>query len=605
MQHIQLAGLTIGLASVACGPVSQPTAALPRAIVTSVAVSLDAPGIKVGSRAAAHAVAVDQYGKVVAPSRVRWSVGGGDILAIDSNGTLIAKATGRTYVSAAVDSVVGSTPVDVGPADEEQGSPRRPALPRVILDFPFPTRTGRSIVVGPNGNLQSALNSARRGDEVVLAAGATYSGNFTLPEKNGTAADGWITVRTDKLAALPPVGTRVTAAQAALMPRIMTTNTAPALRTAPGASGWRLVGLEVTASPAITEQQYGLVFLGESGGEQKTMTSVPSDLVLDRMYIHGHLTTNLSRCVALNSARTQVSDSYIVECHGRGFDSQAIAGWNGPGPYRIVNNTLQGAGENLMFGGSDPGIPGLVPSDIEIRGNHLYTPAAWKGVWSKKNLFELKNAARVLMEGNVLDGSWLDGQTGWAIVLKSGNQSGGCRWCRTTDVTIRRNLIRNAGAGISVAAKDDNPNTDTTARRIMVSETVIVDIGKAPFAGDARGFMLLGGTSDVTIERTILTGNLQSALVLDPAGGGTKHAVFRDNVWAFGQYGAIASGSGPGTASLRAAAPDAVWERMNFIGPARTGFPVGTGFVSQESHVRLSSRIRAAVDSATAGVVIP
>src|SRR5690606_28378953 len=109
------------------------------------------------------------------------------------------------------------------------------------------------------------------------------------------------------------------------------------------------------------------------------------------------------RCVALNSASTAVIDSWLSECHGKGFDSQAIAGWNGSGPYKIVNNHLAGAGENLMFGGADPSIPNGLPEDIEIRRNHFIKPPEWKGVWTVKNLIELKLGRRVLIEGNVFE----------------------------------------------------------------------------------------------------------------------------------------------------------------------------------------------------------
>ena len=61
-----------------------------------------------------------------------------------------------------------------------------------------------------------------------------------------------------------------------------------------------------------------------------------------------------------------------------------------------------------MFGGSDPWIKNLIPSDIEIRRNYIYTPASWKNVWTKKNLLETKNVQRLLIEGNVFDGSWVD-----------------------------------------------------------------------------------------------------------------------------------------------------------------------------------------------------
>ena len=39
----------------------------------------------------------------------------------------------------------------------------------------------------------------------------------------------------------------------------------------------------------------------------------------------------------------------------------------GTGPYNIINNHLEGASENVMFGGADPDISNLVPADIEAR----------------------------------------------------------------------------------------------------------------------------------------------------------------------------------------------------------------------------------------------
>jgi hypothetical protein len=117
-----------------------------------------------------------------------------------------------------------------------------------------------------------------------------------------------------------------------LMPAIVTPNTQPALRLQPGASGWRMVGLEVSVTSTVTQVYYGLIFLGEAGNSQSTIASVPTDVVLDRMYIHAQSLTNITRCVALNSACTQSSDSFTTECHAKGYGSQAIWGGNGPGP---------------------------------------------------------------------------------------------------------------------------------------------------------------------------------------------------------------------------------------------------------------------------------
>src|SRR5206468_9330019 len=75
--------------------------------------------------------------------------------------------------------------------------------------------------------------------------------------------------------------------------------------------------------------------------------------------------------------------------------SQAICGWNGPGPYAITNNYLEGAGENLLFGGADPAIPNLVPADITITGNLFSKPVAWRSEgWSVKNRSEERRVGK-------------------------------------------------------------------------------------------------------------------------------------------------------------------------------------------------------------------
>ncbi len=56
----------------------------------------------------------------------------------------------------------------------------------------------------------------------------------------------------------------------------------------------------------------------------------------------------------MNCKNCAVIDSYISNIHVVGQDSQAIAGWNTPGPLKINDNYLEGAAENVMFGGNDP-----------------------------------------------------------------------------------------------------------------------------------------------------------------------------------------------------------------------------------------------------------
>ena len=60
-----------------------------------------------------------------------------------------------------------------------------------------------------------------------------------------------------------------------------------------------------------------------------------ADITLDRLYIHGDAALGQKRGVALNAAATTIRGCYIADIKAVGQDSQAIAGWNGPGDYVI------------------------------------------------------------------------------------------------------------------------------------------------------------------------------------------------------------------------------------------------------------------------------
>src|SRR5260370_41083996 len=74
-----------------------------------------------------------------------------------------------------------------------------------------------TIVVPDGGDLQAALNAAQWGDSVVLQAGATWDGEFRLPNRNCTASTP-IRIGSSAQASLP--NGRVGPADATNMPRI-------------------------------------------------------------------------------------------------------------------------------------------------------------------------------------------------------------------------------------------------------------------------------------------------------------------------------------------------------------------------------------------------
>ena len=439
-----------------------------------------------------------------------------------------------------------------------------------------------TIYVGEGDSLQDALDAAQPGDTILLQQGAEFVGTFVLPAKGG---DAWIVIRTSAPdTVLPADGVRIHPAHAPLLARLRspTLDTA-ALRTAPGAHHWDIRYLEFGGNPAGSAD---IMQLGDGSALQNALDLVPHHIVLRHVYVHGDPLIGQKRCIALNAAHVTIADSYVSDCKSTTQDSQAIGGWNGPGPYTIENNYLEAAGENVMIGGADPSITDLVPSDIVFRGNHFSRPMAWRNpiiptpqavfaspeaggslapgtyayrvvarrlvggttmgrstasaevtatvtsdtggavhirwdpvpdaaeyqvygrspgtqtifwrvttpeffdsgaagtsgavptsagtTWMVKNVFELKNARNVLLDGNVFDNHWKADQPGWAVVLTPRNSGGACTWCVVEHVTFQYNLFANIAGGINMTGYDSPPKITKQTNDIKILQNLFI-----------------------------------------------------------------------------------------------------------------------------------
>jgi hypothetical protein len=335
------------------------------------------------------------------------------------------------------------------------------------------------------------------------------------------------------------------------------------------------------------------VDLGEdptTGKSASSVSELPHDITIDRCYIHGTPKGNVKAGIALNGAALAVIDSYISDIHVVGQDTQAIVGWNGPGPFKIVDNELEAAGENVMFGGARPTLVNNIPSDIEIRGNHFFKPLGWMvgspsyaGIhWTVKNLMEFKIAQRVLITGNILENNWADAQTGFAFLVTPRTEVGTAPWIYTQDITFTYNVLRHTASGVNIMGIDDgDPQKVVRGRRILIQNNLFDDVnGKTWGGGDGRLFQIISGADAVTIDHN--TG-FQSNQIIIADGIPSTNFVYQNNITPHNMYGVMGSGHSSGNPSLNYFFPGFVFqknviENITSSGVPQSSYPVNTSF---------------------------
>jgi hypothetical protein len=447
-------------------------------------------------------------------------------------------------------------------------------------------------------NLQTAVFAASLGDEVIVEPGAY--GPLTLPNLPGT---GTLTIRSSALEALGGpgklVGPQNSAALAHIVSPGMATN---AMKTQPGAHNILLQGIELRPADA-NAFIYDLVLLGDATAAQNTLDSVPHHLTLDQCYLHAFQDAPLKRGLALNSAFTDLRNCWLSGFKVVGQDSQAIAGWNGPGPFNILNCHIEAAGENLIFGGDAASIPGLIPADVLVQDCVFSKPDSWNSRnkdyagthWDCKNLMEFKNAQRVLVDRCIFQNNWVDAQSGSCILFTprgAGNQ--------VRDITLQNSILRNSAAGIQFLGSDDYSASGQTTGikvrntfwdQVATRDPVLGDVGGPP-----RLFSFVpgpaGGSIDVEISHNTITGGAE----LIYGQGNNPGLVLKDNLIGFSEYGILGLGKF-GTACLEAYFPGYAVSGNVFVGPsAGMVYPDGNVFLPAWATVKLAG-MRLASDS--------
>jgi hypothetical protein len=514
-------------------------------------------------------------------SGVAWQTPGGDLAAVVANAS-VTNLAGRIVsfdVRALVQRVVNGefgmrqarlALIDTGGGGNAKESYREyhsteastaANRPRLTITYGSAT-SGSTIDVPAGGSLQAAIDQAARGATIRLTAGATYTGNFTLPAKSGSS---YITITT-RGATLPPAGTRIDPSYRSRLAIIRSPNGSAALRTSPAASYYRIVGVEFSANVNGTGD---VIVLGHDS--QTSLSEVPHHIELDRILITGDPAIGQKRGISANAAHVSILNSDIRDIKASWQESQAIAAWNTPGPITIRNNLLESAGENILFGGAHINIPNTIPSDIIVEDNLMTKDPKWRGrSWIVKNIFELKNARRVRVRRNIMEYSWAAAQTGFAIVLTPRNSSGRTPWVVVEDVEFSGNLIRHSASVFNILGHDDTARSGQL-RRLLIKNNLAYDIHDGTWGGTGRFVQIGGEPRDITIDHnTILhTGNLvmlYSGSYINSSGvrvvGGPIHGfVFTNNMAKHNDYGIFGNSVGSGTAGLNYYTPGSIVRR--------------------------------------------
>jgi hypothetical protein len=237
--------------------------------------------------------------------------------------------------------------------------------------------------VPAGGNLQAALDA---GPLIIELDPAVYTGSFRV-SRAGTVLRG-------RGAHLHGV-------------------TGPGLYILPGTQGARISDLSVTADVASAIQ------CGDNvAATQSTIAAVPRDILFERVIVPTHRNR---RGFEINCIGSMVDSRAVDIWDTHGTDSQAIVVLNTPGPWLVDGGEFSAGSEVFLAGGDPIKLAGaVIPSDLTLRNLRLFRPLSWRtdGVNRVvKNLFELKTGYRVRVQNVLMEGNWVGGQTGNAVVL--------------------------------------------------------------------------------------------------------------------------------------------------------------------------------------------
>lgn len=243
-----------------------------------------------------------------------------------------------------------------------------PVLPLATVDVTRPSPL-RSVPVSDGAALQTAINAAVDGDEILLSPGALYAlpNGFKLPRRPGST--GWVIVRTNLAF---PVGTRVSRA---LNLAVMTYSNAgtstphiiePTWPREGGVFGFRF---ELINFRADYPSNSAIIAIYTDGGSWP----VYRKLIVDRCWIHpANAGINRGNGIQWQASDFAVINSIIEDIKWPGTESHALGTVEGSGPHLVDNNWISAASIGFLVGGGAPRSQAEMAADVTITRNYWF-----------------------------------------------------------------------------------------------------------------------------------------------------------------------------------------------------------------------------------------
>ncbi len=399
-----------------------------------------------------------------------------------------------------------------------------------------------------------------------------YEGSWTFPIFEGTET---ITFRSGGTL---PSG-RVSPGDLAQLAVLRSTTSEPPLYIPEGAHDYRFIGIGLTQTGGNT---YDLARVGLDSTNLESL--LPQNIEFDRCYLYVSDGMSQRRGFGLNCGNVIVRRCYVENIKDDS-DSQAVSSWNGLGPFLIQDNFLEAASENILFGGNDPRVPDLVPSDITILNNTLTKRLTWQGVLPVKNLIELKNAKNVRIAYNTLSNCWVSGQEGYAFVFTPANQDGNAPWCTVEDVLVEYNTVTGVGSGFNITGTSVT-NQSMPSTNITIRHNIIVTDAVGMLGADGRLATITHSPDNLEFINNTSINEGTFLVAFDKEGSELAPGfVVQNNLALFGPYGFISDG-GVGTSGLNGYFDNPVFTgnvigAMDETGHTSGEFPPGNTFITR------------------------